>query len=158
MASAAGLRPHADEDSPRDPDRLCTGGRGPVRADMPPESPPAAFEPRPGRIPTPFAANRDQYQSMSMARPEMSRGSRGFAADLRPFRQFFQLVDRPHQPGGIIRRERQDLHIAVPVDRRLLGLGFLEDAMKVAAAEAEGADGRAARMLRQAAARAAPRY
>ena len=48
--------------------------------------------------------------------------------------------------GRIVGREGEDLHVAVPVDARLLGLGFLEHAVEIAAAEAEGADGRAARM------------
>ncbi len=48
--------------------------------------------------------------------------------------------------GRIIGREREDLHVAVPVDAWLLGLGFFEDAVEIAAAEAECADRRAARV------------
>ena len=66
-------------------------------------------------------------------------------------------VERREQGVGPIGREREDLHVAVPVDSRQGGLGLLEHAMEVAAAEAEGADRGAAGMVGRAAARGGAR-
>ena len=43
-------------------------------------------------------------------------------------------------PLGVARK-REDLHVAIPVDRGLFGLGFLEDAVEIGAAESERTDG-----------------
>ncbi len=45
-------------------------------------------------------------------------------------------------------RDGEDLHVAIPVDLLLFGLRLFEDTVEVAATEAEGAHGRAARMFR----------
>ena len=65
----------------------------------------------------------------------------------------FELLE---QPVGIIARIREELNVAVPIDFSLRRPGFLEDAMKIAAAKAEGADGRPARMATPARAMAGP--
>ena len=66
----------------------------------------------------------------------------------------FELLE---QLVWLIGRISEDLNVAVPVDFGLRRAGFLEDAMKIAAAEAECADGRTARIARSARATAGPR-
>ena len=60
--------------------------------------------------------------------------------------QFFpRQIGRPRrqpgvQRGRVVAAECEELHVAVPIDLRFIRFGLFEDAMKVAAAEAEGAD------------------
>ncbi len=49
--------------------------------------------------------------------------------------------------GGIVRAEGEQLHVAVPIDLRFVRFRLFEDAMEIAAAEAEGADAGPARMV-----------
>ena len=93
---------------------------------------------------------------MAMVHAEGGPAPAAGRPDRRPFRRAGERLQLADDRRPVVGREGQDLHVAVPVDRELLGSGLLEHAVEIAAAEAEGADGRAPRLVAGIAARAGP--
>ena len=112
----------------RSADRACSSKRGQVRA---------------------LALDDEKQSALGRRIPRLPRLG-GASAELRPLRVRRPLAQAAvRSSAGVRARESEDLRIAVPVDGFLVGAGFFKDAVEIAAAEAESADGGAARMRRR---------
>ena len=110
----------------------------------------ASFQPLPRHglqaAPVGLAALCHQQQSPASLAIEGLAAARSLGSNFGPIDQRLERFELLEQSVRLVGRIGQNLNVAVPVNFRLLRAGFLEDAMKIAAAEAEGADGRTARL------------
>jgi hypothetical protein len=106
---------------------------------------------RPGPIQDPRQVGRraldDQQESNGLLDPEAGARAGGLGPQGVPGQVAGPGVKRGSQRVEARGREGDDLSRAVPVDRRLGGVGLLQDAVEVAPAEAEGADRGASGMI-----------